>query len=201
MQQILKRQGVHELVYDMPLISPQHIETQRLLLRLVTETDIADLLKVNGDDKVTCFLPYATWQSQTDGKEWFDRMHARNKTGTTLQFVIVERESDHVIGSCLLFRYEEGSARAEIGYVMGQAQWQKGFTQEALSALINYAFGECALRRLEAEVNPDNVASNRLLLKLGFTHEGRLRQRWVAKGNINDTNIYGLLRDEWSPRT
>lgn len=181
----------------MPLKLSLSIKTQRLLLRLVEEVDISDLLKVNGDDKVTRFLPYATWQSLADGKEWFARMHALNKTGTTLQFVIIEKESDQVIGSCLLFRYEEDSARAELGYVMGRAQWQKGFTHEALSALIDYAFGECFLRRLEAEVNPDNVASNRLLLKLGFTHEGLLRQRWVAKGAINDTNIYGLLRDEW----
>ena len=70
------------------------------------------------------------------------------------------------------------------------------YPREALSTLITYAFETCELRRLEAEVNPDNLASNQLLLRLGFTLEGVLRKRWVAKGNADDTNIYGLLRDE-----
>jgi RimJ/RimL family protein N-acetyltransferase len=181
----------------MPFTSPSPINTPQLQLRLVEEDDISDLFEVNGDDTVTRFLPYPSWQSLENGKAWFDRMSAQITAGTTLQFVIIEKESGHVIGSCLLFRYEEASARAEIGYVMGRAHWNKGFTHEALSGLIDHAFDVCELRRLEAEVDPRNIASNRLLLKLGFTCEGLLRQRWVTKGNINDTNIYGLLRDEW----
>jgi [ribosomal protein S5]-alanine N-acetyltransferase len=54
------------------------------------------------------------------------------------------------------------------------------------------------VRRIEAEVNPANTASNALLLGLGFTHEGTARQRWVAKGRAYNTNLYGLLADEWA---
>jgi [ribosomal protein S5]-alanine N-acetyltransferase len=54
-----------------------------------------------------------------------------------------------------------------------------------------------ALRRIEAEVNPLNIASGRLLLRLGFSKEGLLRQRWVVKGEVEDTELYGLLRHEW----
>jgi RimJ/RimL family protein N-acetyltransferase len=69
--------------------------------------------------------------------------------------------------------------------------------REALSALITCAFDAYSLRRLEAEVDPQNLPSNRLLSKLGFTNEGLLRQRWAAKGRRYDTNFYGLLREEW----
>ena len=183
----------------MTLDQPPPIETERLKLRLVEENDIADLLEVNGDEEVTRFLPYETWQSIADGKVWFDRMSALKAGGDTLQFVIVELESARVVGSCLLFRYNAANRRAEIGFVMGRAHWKKGFTHEALSALITCVFEVYKLRRLEAEVEPANFASNQLLQKLGFTHEGLLRQRWYAKGNIYDTNIYGLLREEWLP--
>ncbi len=182
----------------MPLKPPPPLETQRLRLRLVEQGDIGELFQINGDDAVTRFLPYATWQSTADGEAWFDRMFALNAIGATLQFVIVERNTDSIIGTCLLFRHDEENARAELGYAMKRIQWNKGFTYEALSALITYAFEVYALRRLEAEVDPLNIASNQLLLKLGFSCEGLLRQRWIAKGRPYDTHIYGLLRDEWT---
>jgi [ribosomal protein S5]-alanine N-acetyltransferase len=75
--------------------------------------------------------------------------------------------------------------------------WGQGLMREALTALISQAFGAYGLRRLEAEVNPANVASNALLRGLGFQHEGLLRKRWVAKGAAYDVNIYGLLGEEW----
>ena len=56
------------------------------------------------------------------------------------------------------------------------------------------------LRRLEAEVNPANSASVKVLRALGFTQEGCLRKRWVAKGNAPyDTHFFGLLAEEWPP--
>jgi RimJ/RimL family protein N-acetyltransferase len=179
---------------------PQSIESQRLLLRLVRETDIPELMSINGDEEVTRFLPYATWKSLEDGKAWFDRVRALSAAGATLQFVVVERPSGRVIGTCLLFRYDKGSARAELGYVMGRADWRKGLTHEALAALITYAFDTYELRRIEAEVNPRNIASSQLVRKLGFACEGLLRKRWFVKGESYDTNIYGLLREEWRPK-
>ena len=53
-----------------------------------------------------------------------------------------------------------------------------------------------AIRRIEAEVNPENLASCALLLRVGFVFEGRLRKRWVAKGNAYDTNIYSWLAED-----
>jgi RimJ/RimL family protein N-acetyltransferase len=117
--------------------------------------------------------------------------------GETLQFVIVELKTGWTIGSCLIFRYDKQSARAEIDYVMRRTHWKQGYTHEAISALISHAFKVYKLRRLEAEVDPANIASNNLLTKLGFSCEGCLRQHWYAQDGNYDTNIYGLLRDKW----
>lgn len=107
-----------------------------------------------------------------------------------------EREG-RAIGTLLLFRHDVRSARAELGYVLGRAHHGRGLMHEALSALITTAFGALGLRRLEAEVDPDNGASERVLRRLGFTCEGRLHQRWVDHGRAHDTQMFGLLRDEW----
>lgn len=184
----------------MPLAITSVIETPRLKLRLVRESDLTDLMAVNGDDLVTRHLPYATWQSMADAQAWFERMQQLQSSGAAQQCVVIRKEDHRIIGSCLLFRYEEGSARAELGYVLGRAHWGQGLMCEALSGLISFAFSDLALRRLEAEVNPENHASVKLLTRLGFTREGLLRKRWVAKGEAYDVEIFGLLKGELRSR-
>ena len=71
----------------------------------------------------------------------------------------------------------------------GRAHWRRGCMREALRALIACAFGRMALRRLEAEVDPRNTSSGRLLLQLGFEKEGLLRQGWVSNGQARDVEI------------
>jgi RimJ/RimL family protein N-acetyltransferase len=169
-------------------------------LRLVSESDLPALLEVNSNEEVTALLPYATWRSMADALDWLQRMKGIQATGLALQFVVVLKSTGMPIGTCLLFRFEEGSARAELGYVLGRAHWGQGFMREALEALIGCAFGTLGLRRLEAEVDARNLASARLLQRIGFTREGLLRQRWVAKGETRDVEMYGLLRNEWPSR-
>jgi ribosomal-protein-alanine N-acetyltransferase len=182
-----------------PLTAPNCIESERLLLRLAAESDIPALLEVNSSEEVTALLPYARWNSIADGEAWLRRMQAMQATGLALQFVVVSRSMGSAIGSCLLFRFEEGSARVELGYVLGRPYWGQGLMREALEALVGCAFTHMGLRRLEAEVDTRNGSSARLLQRLGFTKEGLLRQRWVAKGEARDVEMYGLLRGEWSP--
>ena len=115
---------------------------------------------------------------------------------------MIQRHVDaKVLGSGLLFKFDAGSARVELGYVLGRPYWRQGLATEALRAVCSQVFGAMALRRIEAEVNPANTASNALLLRLGFVLEGRLRQRWVAKGQAYDTNVYGCLGADWATST
>jgi ribosomal-protein-alanine N-acetyltransferase len=186
----------------MPFPTVTEVLSTRLMLRPIARTDLPDLLAINGDPEVTRFLPYATWQTAADGEAWFARMQTLAAAGTSQQLVVQLRDDGRVIGTALLFRHDEASARAELGYVLGRAHWGQGLMREALHVLCDHAFGTLGLRRLEAEVNPANVASTRLLRTLGFSHEGCLRQRWVAKGSAPyDTHFYGLLSHEWPPRT
>lgn len=179
---------------------PPHpkIETDRLTIRLVAESDLPSLLVVNADDTVTRYLPYESWKGIADGEAWFSRASARLAAGEAGQFVIVHRESGRVIGTCLLFRIEESSARAEVGYVLAREYWGAGYMLEAMKAFVAFAFEQLGLRRLEAEIDPRNVSSARLLERLGFVREGLRRQRLATKGEVTDSGLYGLLRTDWS---
>ena len=183
-----------------PLIAPAPIETERLAVRLVLESDLPALMEVNSDEAVTALLPYATWRSAADAEAWLARMRDIEATGLAFQFVVVLKSAERAIGTCLLFRFDEGSARAELGYALGRAYWGQGFMREALTALLDSAFGTMGLRRLEAEVDTANAPSARLLQRLGFTNEGLLRQRWMTNGKAKDVEVYGLLRNEWLGR-
>lgn len=182
----------------MPIPQIDSIITARLVVRPVTANDLGDLFDINGDDQVTRFLPYATWQSLDDGIAWLKRMDALSDTGTGQQLVIVRSSDLKVIGATLLFRYDEGSARIELGYVLGRAYWRQGYATEALTAVCHHAFKNMGIRRIEAEVDPRNAASNAVMQSLGFVQEGLLRKRWVTKSEPTDTYIYGCLVEDWN---
>jgi RimJ/RimL family protein N-acetyltransferase len=181
---------------SLPAFGP--LATPRLVIREVRYPDLDDLFEVNGDREVTRLLPYATWQSREDGEAWFKRMTALAEGGNARQLVVVRKDDDKVIGTLLLFNFAPVSARLELGYVLGRTHWGRGLMCEALRSVCAHAFGSLGIRRLEAEVNSSNVASMRLLRALGFVHEGTLRKRWIAKGEAYDTDMYGLLAEEWS---
>lgn len=183
----------------MPLPDFSPITTDRLRIVPIAEALIDDLAAVNGDPAVTEHLPYATWTSREDGLAWLARMKTLETSGTARQLALTLKDSGHAVGTLLLFKYEEGSRRLEIGYALARAYWAKGLMHEALAAACRFAFDELGCRRLEAEVNPSNGASCKLLVRLGFQLEGRLRQRWSAKGRTYDTNLYGLLASDPVP--
>ena len=73
--------------------------------------------------------------------------------------------------------------------------------QEALLALIQYGFSELRLNRIEADIDPMNLASARCLERLGFKLEGMLRERWIVAGVVSDSAMYGLLASDWAARS
>ncbi|MFN2369802.1 MAG: GNAT family N-acetyltransferase, partial [Candidatus Krumholzibacteriia bacterium] len=87
--------------------------------------------------------------------------------------------------------------RAELGYGLRADAWGQGYAAEAVGELLRFGFTELALHRVEADVDPRNEASVRLLERLGFTREGLLRERWIVEEEISDAAFYGLLRREW----
>ena len=181
----------------MPIEAPA-LPSARLTQRLVEERDLPDLFTIHSVDEVNRFLPYTAWKEMADAQAWYGRAVGRHEEGSAMQFVIVENSSDRVVGTSLLFRFDRDNQRCELGYALGQDRWGRGYMREAISTLLDHAFGPLELRRIEAEVDPRNRSSHGLLLRLGFTHEGLMRQRYLTKGEVKDVNAYGLLRHEWA---
>ncbi len=88
---------------------------------------------------------------------------------------------------------------ASLGYCFAEAAWGHGYATEAAHALLRWAFDTLDLNRVQAETDTRNVASARVLEKLGFVREGTLREDCVVNGEVSDSWVYGLIRREWQP--
>jgi [ribosomal protein S5]-alanine N-acetyltransferase len=180
---------------------PPAFRTSRLTLRPVSETDLADLFHANSDPEVTRYLPYPPWQSMDDANAWYERTKTRHADKVAAQFAIrIDEQNDAVartIGNALLFQFDTQHDVAEIGYVIARAHWGRGYATEAMRPLIGYAFDALGVHRLEAKLDPRNLASANVLVKLGFEHEGTSRENWLDHNGRSDTAYYGLLRREW----
>lgn len=175
--------------------------TARLIIRLAERDDLDALSTLHSDAEITRYIPHMHWMTRADADLWFARLLERRETQSAMQCVIVKRATNNaneaVIGTAMLFNFEMASQLAEIGYLLSREHWGEGYAAEAMTTFIDFSFATLNLRRLEATVDVRNVASNKLLQRLGFTLEGMLRERWLAAGELQDINLHALLKREW----
>ena len=176
------------------------LATERLLLRTLEERDLEGLLSFFTDPVAMRYWSTPPLTDLAQVRAILDRNRAGFAQRTALSWAIAHRDDDSLVGTCTLFRLDEQNRRAEVGYALIRARWGQGLMHEALTAVLDLAFGPMRLHRVEADIDPRNTASIRALERLGFAREGLLRERWQVGGEITDSLIMGLLRGEWRAR-
>jgi len=179
-----------------PALDEPRLETARLVLRTFTDDDLAAVFALRSDPQVMRYGADAPWRSVDEAVAYLERDRRERADGQVLRLAAERRDDGVVVGSCALFEFEHACRRAEIGYSLLPAAWGRGYAQEMVGRLLDHAFGALALNRVEADVDPRNEASTRLLERLGFRREGLLRERWIVDGEVSDSLIYGLLAAE-----
>lgn len=177
-----------------PLPVPQ-LETGRLLIRRLRMDDAAAMLDMLSDPETVQYWgrPVMTELQQA---EQYTRENLRwMEDGHCLYWAIEEKASGQMIGTCTLFKLDIDNRRGEIGYLLNRAYWHRGLMSEALQSVIDYAFRDLQLHRLEADTDPENAASIRLLENFGFQREGLFRDRWRVHGRWCDSLMMGLVQD------
>jgi len=174
------------------------IYTERLLLRPLDLTDAEALFAFFSDAEVMRYWSTRPWTSIEQAEAFIEQSQQGIETGQCLRLGIVRRPDLNLIGQCTLFGINSSCRRAEIGYSLGRLNWGNGFANEALAALITYAFETMNLNRIEADIDPRNTGSARVLHRLGFSKEGYLRERWIVGKEVSDSELYGLLRRDWA---
>ncbi|WP_018476515.1 GNAT family N-acetyltransferase [Pontibacter roseus] len=167
--------------------------TERLELRLVRPEDAAFILQGLSDRHVTEYyaVHYDTPEAVQEQMKFSDDL-VQNGTGAWWAFSL--KGEGELMGACGLSSLEEEHQKAEIGFWLLPEHWGKGYTPEAAQAVLDYAFSQMRLNCIEAIVEGGNGASEKVLQKLGFTCEGRLREREMKNGRFIDLIYYSILK-------
>lgn len=171
------------------------IQTERLLLRKFALSDAPRVKLLAGDRAIaatTALIPHP----YPDGaaEEWIESHQPAFDAGTQINFAIVRREDDLLVGAISL-EIRPQHKRAEVGYWMGRGYWGSGYTTEALRAVIEYAFS-IGLHRVFAEHFSTNPASGRVMQKAGMRHEGTLRHHMMKWNQYVNCEVYGILAED-----
>jgi ribosomal-protein-alanine N-acetyltransferase len=118
--------------------------------------------------------------------------------GTGYSFLVVRREDGALLGGVTLSNLRRGvSQTANLGYWIGERHARQGYMAEALGGMLDFAFDDLGLHRVEAACLPSNVASKALLARHGFREEGYARQYLRINGQWQDHVLFAMLREEW----
>lgn len=176
------------------------IEAARVRLRHLEESDTDSLFEIFSDPEAMRFWSWSPFKERAEAAKLLAEIHEFWQQKSLFQWGIALRENDQVIGTTTLFRLDDKSRRAEIGYILNRNFWGKGYINEALTALLDFAFDEMNLHRIEADIEPRNTGSVKTVERLAFKREGLLRERWIVDGEMQDSVFYGLLKRDWEKR-
>jgi ribosomal-protein-alanine N-acetyltransferase len=172
------------------------LETPRLVLRRAVPADAEAFHRLRSDPEVIRYRGRpALARAEADRR--LLEIDAGIRDNAHIMWAIALREDPRMIGECLLFHWEKEDMRAEVGYELMVPYWGRGLVTEAVRAMLTFGFQAMDLHRVEANVDPANLGSIRVLEKLGFVREGTLRENWRAGGRFVDSALFGLLRREF----
>lgn len=143
----------------------------------------------------------ALWLNDIDFNgefERFDQASVReletDVLGGDVGWLIVQKKDGSPVG---FVNHGRAAGRTWIGYALVPGERGHGYASEAVQLLVDYLFLHRDISRIQAETHPDNRASGRVLERVGFRREGRLRQVTFSRGVWRDTVLYSIVRDDW----
>jgi [ribosomal protein S5]-alanine N-acetyltransferase len=166
-----------------------------LTLRYPEPRDAPALYELASDPEVTRFFSWR-YDGVEDAEAWIAGRERARATGEWLEFV-VEHRDDGVTGVTGLSEPSLRDRRAVTGSWLGRRFWGRGVNDEAKALLARVAFDACGMERLGAYASTENPRSRRALEKLGWVHEGTLREFHRFGGRAHDVDVLALLRAQW----
>jgi ribosomal-protein-alanine N-acetyltransferase len=172
------------------------LETTRLSLREVVPEDVHDLYKYRSDSEVMKYIGRPLAKELADATKLIDVLRTNAAENNGITWAITLKGENSLRGTIGFWRIVKEHHRAEIGYLLDPALQGKGIMQEAVEEVLRYGFEEMGLHSVEAVINPDNLASIRLLERNAFVKEAYFREDFCFDGKFQDTCVYSLLEQD-----
>lgn len=185
---------MHILHYDIFDHFPE-LQTQRLLLREQVPEDAEALLAYLSHPEVHAFISDEdTPNNLAEAKEEIHYWGGLFRRRQSIYWGISEKnDPSTLIGTCGFNYWNRLHHKVELSYDLAFEHWRKGYMTEALEAIMQYGFRDMSLHRVSATVSPDNIASIKLLEKLGFELEGCMKDFKLIRGEYQDALVYAKI--------
>ncbi len=167
-----------------------------ITLRTAREKDLPEMLGLMSDmDNRGPYFPM-NMPTETSLRTRYNKDGFWSADFSTL--LIVDKESDRILGSVAFFKPVFYLDTIEIGYILYDKESRgKGIMPQAVRLLSRYLFGATATPRLQLQIDKENAASRRVAEKCGFKYEGTAREAMMHRGALCDMDTFALLRSDW----
>lgn len=181
--------NIHEIYKNLP-----RLETDRLILRKLSMCDLKDMFAYASDEEVTRHLRWGPHQSLEETEDHLSVVLREYAGGRDGPWGIEHRENGSLIGNIHLMAISAQHSKAEVGFLLSRAYWNRGLMSEALTRVLEYSFESIGLNRVEGFCPVDNLAGMRVMEKAGMDQEGVLRDHMFQKGAFRDFAVYSVLK-------
>ncbi|OXA75549.1 ribosomal-protein-alanine N-acetyltransferase [Flavobacterium aquidurense] len=169
------------------------IETERLVLRRITSEDVNEIFELRSNPETMKYIPRPLVKTNEDALEHIAMIEDKIITNVGINWGISLRDNPKLLGIIGYYRMQPENYRAEIGYMLLPEFHGKGIIPESVNRLIRFGFDDLKLHSIEAVIDPDNLASEKVLQKCGFIKEAHFKESDFYEGRFLDKVIYSLL--------
>ncbi len=171
---------------------------ERIRLRASERSDLQQFAAWLNDPEIRQGLAHYRPFSMVEEERWFENMLDRPADEHPMVIEVLEGEDWLAIGNCGLMLFDWRIRMAEAGIFIGEKRlWNQGYGSEAMTLLLRHAFETLNLNRISLHVYETNLRAIRSYEKVGFIHEGRLRQAEYQDGRYVDVVLMSVLRSDW----
>jgi [ribosomal protein S5]-alanine N-acetyltransferase len=169
------------------------LNTPRLILREIGADDAEEVFFLRSDPDMLRYLDRAPAKSIDEALQWIRLINDSTDKNEGVTWAIALKDQPKLIGTITFWNVKKEHYRAEIGYALHTAHRGKGIMREAMAAVLDYGFKKLKLHSVEANVNPGNLPSIKILEKNQFVREAYHRENYYYNGKFLDSAIYSLI--------
>ena len=177
------------------------LQTPRLQLREITPADAPAIFKLRSDERVMRYIGKPPQKDISEAHQMVETYQQAYKQNEAVNWAICLNERpEWLIGVLGFWKMDKINHRTEIGYTLQADYWRQGIMDEAMTAAIEYCFKTLDFHSIEANTDPENEASGRILEKHGFVQEAYFRENFYFEGDFLDSRIYSKINPYHSKR-
>lgn len=170
------------------------LETERLLLRNIADADVDDIFEIRSNPQTMQYIPRPIAKTKEDAMGLINMLRGFNDNNEKLNWGVIDKNNGKMIGIFGYVNFFTNAYRGEVGYVLHQDYHGTGVATEALKVVLDYGFEQIGLHSIEAVIRTENMKSQKLVEKFGFTKDAYFKDYIYHNEQFWDAVVYSLIK-------